>query len=301
MQEVLRSSVNTWDCDQMGHMNVRHYFGRANEGLAVLLLRHGLGPRQLRERGLVPRARDQHLRFMHELRPGAGFSVRASVVAKSPAQLTLYEELRTLKNELSATIVTECSLYDVRSAENVSWPVPLLDALPYDATAGIPAYAAARGVTAQAERSRFDREHAALLGMAPGYLGPITAEDCDAQGVMREAAFMGRIVDGISHTFAAIPGSARPAGIGGAALEYRFVFHAWPRLSDVIEVRSVVSALASKTMQVTHYVFNLETGECVASAQAVVAWFDLTTRKAVEIPGEYIAKLRDHVQPAISI
>jgi len=296
MQEVLRSSVNTWDCDQMGHMNVRHYFGRANEGLAVLLLKHGLGPRQLRERGLAPRASDQHLRFMHELRPGAGFSVQAGVVAKSPTLLTFYEELRTLKNELSATIVTECCLYDVRRGENVAWPTSLLEALPSAEVAGIPAYAAARGVTARAERARFDREHATRLGMAPGYLGPVTAADCDAEGVMREAAFMGRIVDGISHTFAAIQGSARPAGIGGAALEYRFVFHAWPRLSDVIEVRSGLSALASKTMQITHYIFNLETGECVATAQAVVAWFDLTTRKAVEIPGEFVATLRDQVQ-----
>jgi acyl-CoA thioester hydrolase len=34
--EVWRGGVNTWDCDEMGHMNVRHYVSRAMEGLAGL-------------------------------------------------------------------------------------------------------------------------------------------------------------------------------------------------------------------------------------------------------------------------
>src|SRR5690349_9444707 len=50
MMEVLRSGVNTWECDQMGHMNVRHYFARANQGISVLGLALGLGPSALRER-----------------------------------------------------------------------------------------------------------------------------------------------------------------------------------------------------------------------------------------------------------
>ena len=36
MIEVLRSGVNTWECDQMGHMNVRFYVAKMMEGLAEL-------------------------------------------------------------------------------------------------------------------------------------------------------------------------------------------------------------------------------------------------------------------------
>src|SRR5688572_32068165 len=105
MREVLRSSVNTWDCDQMGHMNVRHYFGRANDGLAVLLLQLGFAPRNWMERGLAVRARDQHVRFSRELRPGIGFAIQAGVVSSRPKLIT-YEEMRTVQDEVSATIVT---------------------------------------------------------------------------------------------------------------------------------------------------------------------------------------------------
>ena len=79
MIEVMRSSVNTWECDNMGHMNVRHYSARAADGLARLAMELGLGPRQLAKEGTSVRALAQHLRFHREMRPGATFRVRAGV------------------------------------------------------------------------------------------------------------------------------------------------------------------------------------------------------------------------------
>ena len=98
-------------------------------------------------------------------------------------------------------------------------------------------------------------------GMLPGFLGTVTREDCDEHGRMLEVACMGRISDGISHFWLPLQTGPRPAGVGGAALEYRLVFHTWPRLSDVIEVRSALSSLSNKVLSLTHYVFDVATGE----------------------------------------
>jgi len=300
MLEVLRSSVNTWDCDHMGHMNVRRYFAHANSGLAVLSLQLGLSPRRMQEQGLALRARDQHLRFRKELRPGAGFSLHAGAVDQSPSLLTTYAELRTLQSEVSATIVTQSALAVRASGELTAWPAELLEAA-QRIRCEVPEYAQPRGVIARAERTRITRDQALALGMLPGYLGPVLAEDCDELGLMRESACMGRIADGIAHFFYSLQGGKRPDGIGGAALEYRFVFHSWPRVSDAIEVRSALSALEPKTMQVTHYLFDLETGACCASSQAVVVWFDLTARKAVVMPDEVRAKLQTQVIQGLTL
>ena len=285
MLDVLRSSVATWDCDHMGHMNVRHYFGRANEGLSVLCLQLGLGPRELQERGLMLRARDQHIRFSKELRPGAGYSMRAGGIEHSEEVLTTYEELRTVSDDVSATIVTELCLCERGSQSAVPWPAKVREGLS-QLQCELPSYAAPRGVVQRASRARPTRGEAIARGMLPGYLGPVTPADCDADGVMRESACIGRIADGIAHFFTRLQGGGRPEGIGGAALEYRFVFHAWPRLSDVIEVRSALSALNNKAMQVTHYMFDVATSECFASSQAVVVWFDLVARKAIPFPDD---------------
>lgn len=267
----------------MGHMNVRHYFGRANDGLSVLWLHLGLSPRALAEQGLIVRAQDQHIRFSKELRPGEGFLVRAGGLQESAPLLTTYQELRTVDDEISATIVSEVGLLQRDSGDVVQWPEPVQGGLG-QLRCELPQYAAPRGVVARACRKQLTRDDAVARGMLPGFLGPVAAADCDAYGVMTESACMGRISDGISHFFRPLQQGDRPQGVGGAALEYRFVFHAWPKQSDIVEVRSALSALNNKAMQVTHYMFDLATGSCVASAQAVVVWFDLAARKSVPFP-----------------
>ena len=278
----------------MGHMNVRHYFGRANEGLSPLWLALGLSPRDLQSRGLSVRARDQHIRFHKELRPGAGFSVNAGVLARSPELLTTYQELSALSGQVSATIVTQAQLIQQDTGSPVAWPADVVErAAEHECV--LPPYAAPRGVAAQASRARITREQAVALGMLPGFLGMLTRDDCDEHGRMLEVACMGRISDGISHFWLPLQTGPRPAGVGGAALEYRLVFHSWPRLSDVIEVRSALSALSNKVLSITHYVFDVATGECVASGQAAVVWFDLEARKAAELPADVRAQLAGRV------
>lgn len=294
MLEVIRSRVNNWDCDHMGHLNVRHYFGRANEGLAVLWLALGLSPRSLQQQGLAVRARDQHIRFHRELRPGAGFSLRAGVLAHRPELLTTYEELSGMSGAVSATIVTEAQLIERASGAAVPWPAEVLARAAQHACT-LPPYAAARGVVARASRERITREVALARGMQPGYLGPVLGSDCDEHGILLEAACMGRISDGIAHFWLQLQGGPRPQNMGGAALEYRLVFHRWPHAGDVIEVRSALSSISNKALCLNHYVFDVESGECAASGQAIVVWFDLEARKAAELPDDVRAKLAGHV------
>jgi acyl-CoA thioester hydrolase len=265
-----------------------------------LCLQLGLSPRELHERGIVVRARDQHIRFNKELRPGAGYLIRAGGLAHSADALTTYQELRTVSDDLSATIVTELGMIERSSQTQVTWPAKVREGFS-QLQCELPQFAAPRGVVERASRTRPNRGDAIARGMLPGYLGPITASDCDADGVMREAACIGRVADGIAHFFTRLQGGGRPEGVGGAALEYRFVFHSWPRLSDVIEVRSALSQLGNKTLQVTHYLFDVATSECFASSQAVVVWFDLVARKAIPFPDDVRPHLEARVVDGLTI
>ena len=46
--EVYRGNVNTWECDEMGHMNVRFYVAKCEEAIAILLAELGLSPAEQR-------------------------------------------------------------------------------------------------------------------------------------------------------------------------------------------------------------------------------------------------------------
>ena len=63
MIETVRSSVQTWECDQMGHMNVQFYVARETEGIAALSGALGLRPLSsgLTQAMLIPH--EQHIRF----------------------------------------------------------------------------------------------------------------------------------------------------------------------------------------------------------------------------------------------
>jgi acyl-CoA thioester hydrolase len=129
----------------------------------------------------------------------------------------------------------------------------------------------------------------------------VQREDCDAEGVMRESGMMAKVAEGMPHFFQAMRDRPRTNDVGGAALEYRFVFRKWPRLGDFVEVRSGLKSMGAKTYNICHFVFDVENGECLASAEAVTVSFDLTTRKSIEIPGELRASMEQHVIPGMAV
>jgi acyl-CoA thioester hydrolase len=297
MLEALRSAVNTWECDQMGHLNVRHYFARATQGWAVLGHALGLGPSALRERGLALHAVDQHVRFHHELRPGVPFTLCAGVLRASAERLHVYEELRSVANgRVSATFVSELRLERAAAPDA---PVPFdPSVLERAATLQVtpPELAQPRGLDldtpAPAQPRRDDPLAQRMVG---AFLGPVLPEDCDEDGRMREAMFMARVSDGIAHLFRRVRDGLRPDGIGGAALEYRFVYRARPRAGTLVEVRSALTGLGRKTLHFGHLFFDVETGEAFASSEAVAVSFDLATRKSVEISDEARAFMQPQV------
>jgi acyl-CoA thioester hydrolase len=300
MIEVLRSSVNTWECDEMGHMNVRHYFARANHGLLPLLLELGLPPSELRARGLALVARDQHVRFLRELRPGVSYTLRAGVLSWQAERLQVYEQLDILHSgEAAASVLSEIALVELGSGRELPFPEEVAKRAPA-LLSTVPAPYAPRGVARSAPRVPPLRAEALARGMYGAYLGPVLPEDVDASGRMHEAAFMARVSDGIGHYFQELRGR-RAHGIGGAALEYRYVFHARPRLGDIIEVRSALSGLGEKTSHICHWIFDVESGRCVATSEAVAVSFDLSTRKAVAIPDEVRAYMQTRVMADLSL
>lgn len=300
MIDVLRSGVNTWECDQMGHMNVRYYFARANHGLAMLAIELGLPPSQLRRDGLTLRAVDQHVRFMRELRPGAYYAIRAGVVSASADRLHIYEEMSFLsKPEPAASAISEVALVDVATGRSVPFPAHVRErALALQTV--VPADTGPRGIERVTPRRPPLRNEALELGLFGAYLAPVQPEDCDAYGAMQESAFMARVSDGIGHFFNGLRGE-RLANIGGAALEYRYVFHERPQLGDVIEIRSGLKGLGHKTTHLCHWIFNVETGRCAATSEAVAVSFDLTTRKSIEIPDDARAAMQSRIVPGLSV
>ena len=87
MIELYRGSINTWECDEMGHMNVRFYVAKMMEGLAELAHVAGLGHAFRAKSPSTLRPRDQHIRFIKEAHAGSPFTMTGCVLEVSDASV----------------------------------------------------------------------------------------------------------------------------------------------------------------------------------------------------------------------
>ena len=79
--ETYRGTVFPWECDANGHMNVRFYVGKFDEGTWQFMAQIGASREELARRNCGPMAVSQNIAYRRELVPGDTVVVRSSVVA----------------------------------------------------------------------------------------------------------------------------------------------------------------------------------------------------------------------------
>ena len=306
--EVFRGNANTWECDENGHLNVRHYSAKVNEGLAVLAHRLGLSRDVLAAMGARIVVKDQHIRYLREFHPGAAVLGRAGVLSVQDEDMRLYCELVNFHTENpSATYNTVVTLQDAESGELMSLPddvAAAAKALIVD----LPKHAQPRSIdldapsVAQTNPPRLDQTEA--MGMTEIGIGAVGFRDCDENGYMRNDMYIGRISDAIVH----FSRKMRPVDTGkersltkygGAVLEYRLCHHGELKLGDLVSVRSALKHVGDKANSLAHWVFNGTTGELVCSTEAVAITLDLKERKVVSMPEDRRKHLETLVVPGV--
>jgi acyl-CoA thioester hydrolase len=74
--------------------------------------------------------------------------------------------------------------------------------------------------------------------------------------------------------------------LGGAAVEYRAVYHAWPRAGDRVELRSAHREVTPKARRVVHWLLDPTSGRPWASGEVVSLFLDLKARKSLTLSAE---------------
>jgi acyl-CoA thioester hydrolase len=305
--EIWRGGVNTWECDEMGHMNVRFYVTRAMEGLAGLAALLGLPQAFAQGAGATLLVRDQHMRFLRECHAGAALHMTGGVIEIGEDEARFLQLLIHSKTgEIAATYQTTVAHVTSHEARAFPWPkrtLELAEALKVE----VPKEAQARSITLGAVDSQASLPRAEELGLIRIALGAIALTDIDIFGRMRVEQFIGRVSDGIPglvgqfRSTVAEKAPEKPKRVGGAVLEYRLVFLDWPRSGDRVEIRSGLAGVDAKTQRLIHWMIDPETGKAWGTSEAIAITFDLDARKIVAITEEAQADLAAHVTPGLTL
>lgn len=287
--ELWRGGVNTWECDEMGHMNVRFYVAKAVEGLATLAALIGMPDAFRADATSTLLVREQHIRFLKEAHAGAALHMVGGVVEMGESDARLVQLLvHSGSGDVAASFQTVVTHATAR--EGVAFPWSERTRRKAAAlTMAVPEKARSRSVALDPVETTGSLARADELGLMRIGLGALSPQECDVFGRMRPELFIGRVSDGIGglvgplRAIVADNAPNRPARTGGAVLEYRLVQLDWPRAGERFELRSGLVGVDGRTMRLVHWMLDPETGKVWGTSEAVAITFDLDARKAVPI------------------
>ncbi len=266
-----RGSVNSWECDENDHLNVRFYVEKHWQTLCGALPQLSL-PQQHPASALLV----QHLRFLQESRLAAPLSGYAAVVDTGAGTGVLTE----LRNTFTDEVLSAC--------------IHRFDTAVGGTAIDIPDHARPRGV------ADADLPHVALALSdvdAGGFRligqGVVQQAECNGDGHMAVHNYMGRISDSMPHLWGLLGarGSELDPGEGGAVLEYRLRYHRPLTAGDAFVVHSGIAEVGAKVQRFAHLMFDAGSAELVLSAEAAGVRMDLNARKALTLSPERQAQM----------
>ena len=305
MIELYRGMTNTWECDEMWHMNVRFYVAKQWEGVAILCPSIGI-PNAFRPGNsstVVPV--DQHIRFMKEIHPGRPIYMECGVLEVTDTEAVLYQELKHgVGDTTAAAFRTRIRHVESKTLKGFPWKdqtKKVLEALLMDP----PSHTAPRSLDAsgpfitdeEADVSVPDELGVPIIGR-----GAVQIQHCDSHGRMMPEFFIGRVSDSVPNLMAVwrdeVTKAAQAKGesvrSGAAVLEYRLKYRRWPKPGDIVEVRTGLGKVQPKVHSLVHWLMDPATGSAWCTSEAVAVTFDLDTRKVIAANPEHMAMLEQH-------
>lgn len=305
--EVWRGGVNSWELDEMGHMNVRYYGARAMEGLVGLAAALQMPRAFAADADATLIVREQHIRFLREARAGAPLYMTGAVLWMGETDARLLLQLfHSATGERAATYRLLVSHVTATDGRPFAW-----SRLTREAAAALtiptPDQAAARSVNDDLVTTIASVERAAELGLMSASAGAFGAQDCDVFGRMRAELVIGRISDGMGNVLGDMrmpaPPSAdgAPQRSGGAVLEYRLLHWDWPRAGDRFLIRSGLAGVEARSQRLIHWMLDPASGRPWATAEAIAISLDLQARKIIPYSDAHRAFLQTRLTPGLAL
>ena len=293
MREYWRGSAEAWECDEMGHMNVRYWVRHCLDGVMVLAEDIGCGGAFASDATATLVPTRQHIKFMREARAGAPLFARGGIVSLTETEITFYCEIvHSFSGEIGATFVTTVAHVDAKTGKAFAFPARVATlSLAYHCD--IPSHGQPRSIPAGGEPVSGNIEEATRLGYHFIGQAGVRSDEVDLFDRLYPEGMIGRVSTAMPNLLSKwredataemteIDGVVRTAG--AAVLEYRLDYLAWPSRGDMIAVYSGLTVVGDKTVTLRHWLLDPLTGApwCVCEALAVT--LDLQARKIIANP-----------------
>lgn len=298
MEVLWRGNANAWECDELGHLNVRFYLAKATEAVGALAQMIAMpGAFQPRASATLL-ARSMTIRFLAEVQPGAPLAIRGGVIDHDETGLTAALILDHCAQERTAAAITvRLDHYAPDFARTFPWSSrtrAALDGLRVDT----PAECMPRSLSDGPPERQVSLKRADALGLEAVGRGMINPYEVDALGHMRAEFAFGKISNSVVHLESGFPEQwaafreGRPLEAASAVLEARLNFHRWPRAGTGYVVRTGLARVTDKVRTLVHWVCDPADGKALWTMEAVGCLMDLKARRLKPADPETLAMMQ---------
>lgn len=275
-----RGTVNAWECDEMGRLELRFYIAIAWQAAKAWIAINRWAAEQT-DGSITPC--QQHIRFLRELKPQICVQVDELFHERQHGKLELLHVLkRSDDSEPVATFRTRLGNED----DDLAGAPSLLQS--------VPPYADYRGL----DPDRPLPLTAPPQGLSVTAQGVVVSQDCDGSGRWRPEIILGKIGEATPRLMGIFNSAAQRAtglSLGGATVECRIHYRALPTDGAVYEVRSGILSLERRTQRIGHWIVDRLSGDTYATVEVMALMIDLDARKAANIPEDVLQTMVEHI------
>jgi len=289
---------SAWECDELGHMNMRHYAHKTEEARQRFMIRLGL--KHAYQSGTVSslRVRDFHIKYQGEARPGNSLRIDSAVISIGDCDIRLCHIMTHRDGRIAATMVETVEHIYLPEDKIFPWPKRLLDSAKNHMT-DMPGPAKARNLDTQIKYqgttiSELTSHNIDIIGA-----GVFKKSELDITEHVSLGSFFGRTTSTIGWFKKGWPEFENPDYMAGdksgALLEMRAFIHSYPSRGDAYDYAPYLLSADSYTREIVHNVMDPISGNSWITMLASGCKFDLKARKLLKSTDEELKHLKKNI------
>ena len=293
---------SAWECDDLGHMNMRHYVHKTDEARRGLIIRLGL-PRAYNQ-GVIStvRVREIHIKYQGEARPGDPLRIDSGVLELGESSARLCHVMTHRDGKIAATMVETVEHVYLPEDRVFAWPKRVRENIS-NFIVNLPAQAKARNIDADVPFVGMNLTDLEVAGAKIVGAGVFGASELDIAGRVTMGGFFGRTTSTVGWFHEGWPEFDDPAyhesGKSGALLEMRAVIHRYPSRGNAYVYLPALTRANAYTRELVHSVVDPVSGLSWVSMQASGCKFDLKARKLIKTTEAELAILEKGQLPGV--
>lgn len=285
---------SAWECDELGHLNMRHYVYKTAQARAGLIIRMGLVEAFKADTSSSIRVKDFHIKYQGEARPGDSLKIESAVISLNEDTAQLCHIMYHANGRIASTVVETVEHIYLRERRKFAWPSRVRNNVEAF-TVDLPSPAKPRNIDLTDPQTGMSLSELHAIGSKTTGAGVFGTDETDNTGSVTSQAIFGRVTSSIGWFNDGWPeihdADYRKGGGMAALLEARAVFHGWPEAGDAYAYVPGFLGANTYTRTILHNLLSPLTGQSYMSMVAVGCLFNTNTRSLVKTTPEQVKQV----------